>query len=50
MKPLLLLFTAFMLPALAATPTGMAATPTGMAALTGVQVVLSLLVVRRLPC
>lgn len=42
MKPLLLL-AAFMLPALAATPTR-------MAALTGVQVVLSLLVVRRLPC
>lgn len=42
MKPLLFL-AAFALPALAATPTG-------MAALTGVQVVLSLLVVRRLPC
>ena len=39
----LLLLAAFALPALAATPTG-------MAVLTGAQVVLSLLVVRRLPC
>lgn len=42
MKPILL-FTAFMLPALAVTASG-------MAALTGAQIALSLLVVRRLPC
>jgi len=42
MKPILL-FAAFALPALAATPTG-------TAALTGAQIILSLLVVRRLPC